>query len=257
MYLNNFQNTPKAKQASCRLWMYILYGTVWYPFCLVWSSNTCFRSENVSCKRPLLISGKIVPRLFSDYLPQMENKHQTMNVHTIWNCLMPILSIVKLNIAVSGMNNCLPASLATKGGAIKFWGVDAHTTCTCVQSIARRFNFPMSDKASFQVRVTSEDVFLIRFLCEMVAEWGGTWTWWKLEFCLAVLNRSRHRWTSGTLTAVARMLENILIVLKCTTTRTANRAKVPGNLDSSQLNKTQHTVSFAELHVYSSSRTMS
>ena len=30
---------------------------------------------------------------------------------------MPILSIIRLNIAVSGMNNCLPASLATGGGA--------------------------------------------------------------------------------------------------------------------------------------------
>ena len=30
---------------------------------------------------------------------------------------MPILSIVRLNIAVSGMNNCLPASLAMGGGA--------------------------------------------------------------------------------------------------------------------------------------------
>ena len=30
---------------------------------------------------------------------------------------MPILSIVRLNIAVSGMYNCLPASLAMGGGA--------------------------------------------------------------------------------------------------------------------------------------------
>ena len=32
----------------------------------------------VNCKRPLHVSGKIttVPRLFSEYLPQMENKHQ-------------------------------------------------------------------------------------------------------------------------------------------------------------------------------------
>ena len=30
---------------------------------------------------------------------------------------MPILSIVRLNIAVSGMNNCLPASLETGSGA--------------------------------------------------------------------------------------------------------------------------------------------
>ena len=188
IYVPKLSEHSKRKQASCRLWMYILYGTVWYPFCLVWSSNTCFRSENVSCKRPLLISGKIVPRLFSDYLPQMENKHQTMNVHTIWNCLMPILSIVRLNIAVSGMNNCLPASLAMRGGAIKFWGVHAHTTCTCVQSIARRFNFPTSDKASFQVRVTSEAMFLIRFLCEMVAEWGGTVCWTKHKTLLVLLN---------------------------------------------------------------------
>ena len=58
-----------------------------------------------------------VPRLFSEHSLQNENKHQIMNVHTKWNCLMPILSIVRLNIAVSGMNNCLPASLETGGGA--------------------------------------------------------------------------------------------------------------------------------------------
>ena len=58
-----------------------------------------------------------VPRLFSEHLLQGENKHQIMNVHTKWNCLMPILSIVRLNIAVSGMNNCLPASLETGGVA--------------------------------------------------------------------------------------------------------------------------------------------
>ena len=45
-----------------------------------------------------------VPRLFSERSLQNEIKHQIMNVHTKWNCLMPILSIVKLNIAVSGMN---------------------------------------------------------------------------------------------------------------------------------------------------------
>ena len=67
----------------------------------------------------MCISDKIttIPRLFSEHSLQNENKHQIMNVHTKWNCLMAILSIVRLNIAVSGMNNCLPASLETGGGA--------------------------------------------------------------------------------------------------------------------------------------------
>ena len=40
------------------------------------------------------ISDKIttVPRLFSEHLTQNENKHQIMNVHTKWKCLIPILS---------------------------------------------------------------------------------------------------------------------------------------------------------------------
>ena len=39
-------------------------------------------------------SGKIatVPRLLSEYLIQIENKYQIMNVHTEWNRLIPILS---------------------------------------------------------------------------------------------------------------------------------------------------------------------
>ena len=37
--------------------------------------------------------GKIttIPRLFSEYLLQNESKHQIMNVHTKWNCLIPML----------------------------------------------------------------------------------------------------------------------------------------------------------------------
>ena len=39
-------------------------------------------------------SGKTtaVPRLFLEYLHQMENKHQIMNVHIKWDYLVPILS---------------------------------------------------------------------------------------------------------------------------------------------------------------------
>ena len=44
--------------------------------------------------RCVCISGKIttVPRLISEHSLQDENKHQIMNVHTKWNCLIPILS---------------------------------------------------------------------------------------------------------------------------------------------------------------------
>ena len=64
------------------------------PILSVWSSISCFREENVSHKSPMCISGKIttVPRFFSEHLLQDENKHQIMNVHTKWNCLIPILS---------------------------------------------------------------------------------------------------------------------------------------------------------------------
>ena len=43
--------------------------------------------------RYVAASGKIriVPRLFSEHSLQNENKHQIMNVHTKWNCLIPIL----------------------------------------------------------------------------------------------------------------------------------------------------------------------
>ena len=39
-------------------------------------------------------SGKIttIPRLFSEHSLKNKNKHQIMNVHTKWNCLIPILS---------------------------------------------------------------------------------------------------------------------------------------------------------------------
>ena len=57
-----------------------------------------FRAKIVSYKYPMRISGKIttVPRLFSEHLHQMKNKHRIMNVHIKWDCLIPILpSLVK------------------------------------------------------------------------------------------------------------------------------------------------------------------
>ena len=93
-YQGSFQNTYSKMKSNIRLWMYTLNGTVWYLFCLDWSSIGCFSVENVSRKSPMCISGKIttVPRLFSEHSLQNENKHQIMNVHTEWNCLIPILS---------------------------------------------------------------------------------------------------------------------------------------------------------------------
>ena len=94
--INNFRSCRKLQKQikHIRLGVYTLNGTVWYPFCQTWSSITCFKSENFGCKRQLHVSGKIttILRLISWNLPQMENKHQIMNVHTKWNCLIPILS---------------------------------------------------------------------------------------------------------------------------------------------------------------------
>ena len=49
----------------------------------------------VSGQKTLAISksGEITtaPRLFSDHSLKNQNKHQIMNVHTKWNCLVPIL----------------------------------------------------------------------------------------------------------------------------------------------------------------------
>ena len=94
----------------------------------------------------MCISGKIttLPRLFSEHSLQKEIKHQIMNVHTKWNCLIPICLVGQV-LAVSGMR--------------EVYYLCSHHVCTRAQSIAHHFNFRTSDKASFQVGVTSEAVF--------------------------------------------------------------------------------------------------
>ena len=78
-----------------RLWIHTPNGTVWHPFGLVWSSISGFRLENMSYKRSLHIRGKIttVPRLFSEHLLKNGNNHHFLNVHTKWNCLIPICPV--------------------------------------------------------------------------------------------------------------------------------------------------------------------
>ena len=63
---------------------------------------------------------------------------------------MPILSIVRLNIAVSGMNNSLPA--CNGGGAVNSGAWMLTHVFMRAQSIARHFNFRTSD-SQFPTRV--------------------------------------------------------------------------------------------------------
>ena len=60
---------------------------VWFGQLLVVSGQKTLAISNQ------YVCGKIttVPRLFSEHSFQNENKHQIMNVHTKWNCLIPIL----------------------------------------------------------------------------------------------------------------------------------------------------------------------
>ena len=104
--LDYFQNTYTKWKTNIRLWMYTSNGTVWYPFCPVWSSITNFRVEIVSYKYPIRIRDKItsVPGLFSQPLHQMKNKHQIMNVHIKWDCLIPILSSLVKYYQFQGWN---------------------------------------------------------------------------------------------------------------------------------------------------------
>jgi len=53
-YLDYFQTNYSKIKTNIRLWMYTPNGTVWYPFCLLWSNITCFRPENVSYELPIL-----------------------------------------------------------------------------------------------------------------------------------------------------------------------------------------------------------
>ena len=70
-----------------------------YPQC-IWESSSFpasldgpLQSENWLCPS-LLLHIKSQPYLdyFQNTYPKMKNKHQISNVHTKWNCLMPILS---------------------------------------------------------------------------------------------------------------------------------------------------------------------
>ena len=60
---------------------------VWFGQLLVVSGQKTLAISNQ------YVCGKIttVPRLFSEHSLQNENKHQIMNVHTKWNCLIPFL----------------------------------------------------------------------------------------------------------------------------------------------------------------------
>ena len=75
-------------------------GTVWYKFCtiviLLASKNESVRYNPISVIR---INGtnKIMNLDYTFRTLKNENKHQIMNVHTEWNCLIPILSTLAQN----------------------------------------------------------------------------------------------------------------------------------------------------------------
>ena len=134
---------------NMRLWMHTLNRTVWYPFSLLWSSISCYRVEMVSYKYPICSSGKIttVPRLFLKHSLQSENKHQIMNVHTKWNCLILILSSLDnfkgwKNIIVS-----LELLMHERVGLIMYWASLKPRSRVCSADCAILI-FHMSEKAS-------------------------------------------------------------------------------------------------------------
>ena len=90
-----FFTVTRTVRVFIRLWIHIPNGTVWHPFCLVLSSISGFRLENMSYKSSLHIRSKIttVPRLFSEHLLKNGNNHHFLNVHTKWNCLIPICPV--------------------------------------------------------------------------------------------------------------------------------------------------------------------
>ena len=118
-YQGSFQNTHSKMKTNIRLWMYTLNGTVWYLFCLDWSSISCFRDENVSHKSPVYISGKIttVPGLFSDHSLKNENKHQIMNVHTENSLGAVVISplSIYLELTFSGLKQLIPDQTEQNG----------------------------------------------------------------------------------------------------------------------------------------------
>ena len=76
-----FEITHSKMKTNIRLWMYTLRGTVWYHFCLVWSSISCFRPENVSYIGNRYVQITTVSRLFSD--------HSKMKTNTrLWMCTL-------------------------------------------------------------------------------------------------------------------------------------------------------------------------
>ena len=69
--------TTNTTIENIRLWMYTLNGNVWYLLCLVWSSSTCFRLENISYKWLFHTSGKITTALGAIFKTTQNEKQKT------------------------------------------------------------------------------------------------------------------------------------------------------------------------------------
>ena len=97
--------THSKMKTNIRLWMYSSNGTVWCPFCLLWSNIASFRDEIVSNQWLLRTSeSQPYPDYFEITHSKMKTcKHQIMNVHIKWNCLIPIFVYFGAILPVSGM----------------------------------------------------------------------------------------------------------------------------------------------------------
>ena len=129
----------------------------------------------VTSNQYVATSGKIttIPRLFLKHSLQEENKRQIMNVHTKWNCLIPILSSLDNFTFVS------VSAIAWEGGANNYWAwLTAHSRVRRV----RHFNFSHVWESRFQCVVLWACVLCYNSSQKCCQERGGTWTWWKIRF---------------------------------------------------------------------------
>ena len=76
--------------------MYTINGTVWYPFCLVWSNVSCFRDELVISHRSVIILvAKSQP-----YLDSFKNTYSKMKTNIQYKCTRKFSRLKQTHIVV-------------------------------------------------------------------------------------------------------------------------------------------------------------
>ena len=98
-YLHYFQNTHSKMKINNRLWMYILkmeqFGIHFVQFSQVLSVSGQ-KTLTISNWYVLVVKSQLDQGSFQNTRSKIKTKHQIVNVHSKWNCLIPILfSLVK------------------------------------------------------------------------------------------------------------------------------------------------------------------